>query len=293
MFNYPAGVVKVSDKSKKATYRASLGYQAADDFFTYATYSRGFKSGGFNDQIGGFAAFGADLDAFRVAAQATKPETADSFEAGFKSEMFDNRLRLNLTGFYVKYNDLQKQLNVPIVVNGAPNQVTIFVNAASATVKGLEGEAMARLFEGFTLRGVLGYQDAKYDKYDAPTAGYDLSTAPLDRAPKWQWTVDGTYEVPLNSSFKLIANASAAYTAKNLNTQAIDDPLGNTYLNARTLVNASLTVSEVDDKYYVKLLGRNLTDERYRIASQNVAGLWLNSNFGAPRYYGVEAGFRF
>jgi iron complex outermembrane receptor protein len=293
VFNYPAGVIKVSDKSKKATYRASLGYQATDDLFTYATYSRGFKSGGFNDQIGGFAAFGADLDAFRVAAQATKPETADSFEAGFKSEMFDNRLRLNLTGFYVKYNDLQKQLNVPIVVNGAPNQVTIFVNAASATVKGLEGEATARLFEGFTLRGVLGYQDAKYDKYDAPTAGYDLSTAPLDRAPKWQWTVDGTYEVPLGSSYKVIANASAAYTAKNLNTQAIDDPLGNTYLNARTLVNASLTVSEVDDKYYVKLLGRNLTDERYRIASQNVAGLWLNSNFGAPRYYGVEAGFRF
>ena len=293
VFNYPAGVIKVSDKSKKATYRASLGYQATDDLFTYATYSRGFKSGGFNDQIGGFAAFGTDLDAFRVAAQATKPETADSFEAGFKSEMFDNRLRLNLTGFYVKYNDLQKQLNVPIVVNGAPNQVTIFVNAASATVKGFEGEAMARLFEGFTLRGVLGYQDAEYDKYDAPTAGYDLSTAPLDRAPKWQWTVDGTYEVPLGSTYKLIANASAAYTAKNLNTQAIDDPLGNTYLNARTLVNASLTVSEVDDKYYVKLLGRNLTDERYRIASQNVAGLWLNSNFGAPRYYGVEAGFRF
>jgi iron complex outermembrane receptor protein len=293
VFKYPAGVIKVSDKSKKATYRASLGYQATDDLFTYATYSRGFKSGGFNDQIGGFAAFGADLDAFRVAAQATKPETADSFEAGFKSEMFDNRLRLNLTGFYVKYNDLQKQLNVPIVVNGAPNQVTIFVNAASATVKGLEGEAMARLFEGFTLRGVLGYQDAEYDKYDAPTAGYDLSTAPLDRAPKWQWTIDGTYEVPLGASYKIIANASAAYTAKNLNTQAIDDPLGNTYLNARTLVNASLTVSEVDDKYYVKLLGRNLTDERYRIASQNVAGLWLNSNFGAPRYYGVEAGFRF
>ena len=43
----------------------------------------------------------------------------------------------------------------------------------------------------------------------------------------------------------------------------------------------------------IKAIGRNLTDERYRIASQNVAGLWLNSNFGAPRYYGLELGFSF
>jgi iron complex outermembrane receptor protein len=40
-------------------------------------------------------------------------------------------------------------------------------------------------------------------------------------------------------------------------------------------------------------MGRNLTDERYRIASQNVAGLWLNSNFGAQRYFGAEIGVKF
>ena len=117
--------------------------------------------------------------------------------------------------------------------------------------------------------------------------------APLDRAPKWQWTLDGTYQVPISTNFKMIANASAAYTARNLNTQAINDPLGNTFLNARTLVNASLTLSQVDDQYYVRVMGRNLTDQRYRIASQNVAGLWLNSNFGAPRYFGAELGVKF
>ena len=293
VFKYPAGVVTVNNKSNSPTWRVTLGYQANPDIFAYVNYSRGFKSGGFNDQIGGFAAFGADLDAFRAAARATRPETADSFEAGVKTELWDHRLRFNLTGFYVKYKDLQKQLNVPIVVNGNPNQVTIFVNAASATVKGIEAEATARLFKGFTLRGVLGFQDSAYDTYTAPTAGYDLATAPLDRAPRWQWTIDGAYEVPLGSNYKIIANASAAHTSRNLNTQAIDTPLGNTFLNARTLVNASLTLSEIDNKYYIKAIGRNLTDERYRIASQNVAGLWLNSNFGAPRYFGVELGLSF
>ncbi|OYU33289.1 TonB-dependent receptor [Novosphingobium sp. PASSN1] len=293
VFKYPAGVVTVNNKSNKPTWRMTLGYQATPDVYTYANYSRGFKSGGFNDQIGGFAAFATDLDAFRTAARATRPETADSFEVGVKSELLDHRLRFNLTGFYVKYKDLQKQLNVPIVVNGAPNQVTLFVNAASATVKGIEAEATARLFKGFTLRGVLGYQDGKYDEYTAPGAGYNLADAPLDRAPKWQWTIDAAYEVPLGSDYKVIANASAAHTSRNLNTQSITDIKGNTFLNSRTLVNASLTVSQVDNKYYIKAIGRNLTDERYRIASQNVAGLWLNSNFGAPRYYGLEVGFSF
>ncbi|WP_372530350.1 TonB-dependent receptor [Sphingobium abikonense] len=190
VYNYPAGVVTVSDKWREPTYRVSVSYQATDDLFVFGGYSRGYKGGGFNDQIGGFAAFGDDLDAFREAARATDPEKADSFELGMKSQFLDNRVRFNLTGFYVKYKDLQKQLNVPIVVNGQPNQVTLFVNAASATVKGIEAELSATPVEGLTLRGVLGYQDGKYNSYTAANAGYDLASAPLDRAPNGngRWT---------------------------------------------------------------------------------------------------------
>ena len=293
VYDYPANVVTVEDSWKEPTYRASLGWQATPDLYLYGTYSHGYKGGGFNDQIGGFAAFGTDLDAFAEAARATDPETADSFEAGFKSEFLDNRLRFNLTAFYVEYKDLQKQLNVPIVVNGQPNQVTLFVNAASAEVKGLEMEASANPFRGFTLRGVVGYQDGKYKEYDAPNAGYDLATAPLDRAPEWQWTVDGNYELPVGRDHALTFNGNVAYTGRNLNTQAIDDPLGNTFLDARTLVNASITLGEIDGRYYIRAIGRNLTDERYRVGIQNVAGLWVNAQYGPPRYFGLELGARF
>jgi len=293
VYNFPANVIRLDDSWKELTWRLSLGYQATPDLFFYGTTARGFKGGGFNDQIGGFAAFGADLDAFRAAAQATNPETADSFEIGMKSELFDNRMRFNLTGFYVKYDDLQRQLNVPIVVNGAPNQVTVFVNAASAKVKGIEAELTAKPVNNLTLRGVLGFQDAKYGAYDAPGAGYDLATSPLDRAPRWQWTVNGTYRAELSSNLDLVFDSSVAYQARNLFTQAIDDPLGNTFLDARTLLNASITLNQVDDEYYIRLIGQNLTNERYRTASQNVAGLWLNSQFGQPRYFGIELGVSF
>src|SRR3546814_12864440 len=111
---------------------------------------------------------GNDLDAFALAASATDPEKADSYEVGFKSEFLDRRLRLNVTGFWVDYKDLQKQIVVPIEVNGLPFQLTRFFKAASATVKGIEAEATAVPVDGLTLRAVLGYQDGKYNDSVTP-----------------------------------------------------------------------------------------------------------------------------
>jgi len=292
VYEFGANTVKVKENWAEPTWRFSLGYEASDDLFGYFTYSRGYKAGGFNDQIGSFAPFGADLDVFAAAAFPTDPETANSYELGFKSEFLDNRLRFNLTGFYVGYKDLQKQIVVPIEVDGRPFQVTTFFNAASATVKGIEAEATALLFDGFTLRGVLGYQDAKYNEYDAPGAGYDLSTAPLDRAPEWQWTLDATYQFNF-LNHKMTVNGNAAYTSRNLFTQSISSEADNTFLDARTLFNASVTFAHPDDNYYVRFLARNLTDERYRTASQTVGGLWTFTLYGEPRWFGFEAGMKF
>lgn len=295
VFDYPAGVITVKSKANEPTWRASLSWKATPSVFFYGTYSRGFKSGGFNDQIGSFHPFvnadgTDDQAAFAQAAAATRPERADSYEIGVKSEFLDNRLRFNLTGFYVDYNDLQKQIVVPIIVGGLPNQVTRFFNAASATVKGIEAEATALPFDGLTLRGVLGYQDGKYNSYVTPLpAGYDLATSPLDREPKWQWTADATYAVGLGN-YTLSFNGMATYTSRNLFTQSIVSPTQNTYLNARTLVNASITLAQADNDYYVRLVARNLTDKRYKTAAQIVGGLWANSQYGPPRFFGIELG---
>jgi iron complex outermembrane receptor protein len=299
VFNYPAGVIQVKNKANEPTWRASLGWQATPTIYAYATYSRGFKAGGFNDQIGTFHPFvnsdGTDNNtAFAEAGSATKPEKADSYEAGVKTELFDRHLRFNLTGFWVDYSNLQKQIVVPLIVGDSTFQVTRFFNAAKAEVKGIELETTLVPMDDLTLRGVMGYQDGKYKKYVTPIpAGYDLSTSPLDRAPKWQWTVDATYELPLNDRFKLQFNGNVNYVARNLDTQSITSPVDNTYLNARTLVNASITLAEVQDKYYIRFIGRNLTDKRYIVSAQVVSPLWEQAQYGAPRYFGAEFGFKF
>jgi iron complex outermembrane receptor protein len=294
VYKYSAGVVTVQARDNEPTYRFSASYKANDDTFVYATFSHGFKGGGFNDQIGGFGAFGTDLTAFAAAASATRPEKANSYEVGVKTQFLDNRARFNVTGFWVDYSDLQKQIVVPIVVAGQPNQVTRFFNAASARVKGIEAEATLVPVDGLTLRGVLGFQDAKYRNYVTPIpAGYDLSSAPLDRAPKWQWSLDGTYSTPVSDGLKVAVNANLAYVGRNLFTQSIADQRDNTFLRARTLLNASITLADLDDKYSLRLVGKNLTDKRYETASQVVGGLWTFTLYGPPRYFGVEAGVSF
>jgi iron complex outermembrane recepter protein len=298
VFDFPANVVEVTLNDSEPTWRGSLGWQATPDIFAYATYSRGFKAGGFNDQIGSFAPFvnadgTQDLAAFAEAASATRSERADSYEIGVKTQALDDRIRFNLTGFYVNYSDLQKQIVVPIEVGGQPSQVTRFFNAASATVQGFEVETTILPFEGFTLRGTLGHQDGRYNSFVTPIpAGYDLSGAPLDRLPDWQWAIDATYTVPVGRH-KIVFNSNVNYEAENLFSQSITSPDENTFLNARTLLNASVTFAEMDDKYYFRVIGRNVTDQRYRTASQIVGGLWANSQFGAPQFFGVELGARF
>jgi len=287
---FPFGVLEDSETWKEPTWRASISYQFNPDIFGYFTYSRGFKSGGYNDQTG---TGGAPLVPDQI--RPVGPETADSFELGLKTEGFDNRVRFNITGFYVEYKDVQKQIVVPITrPDGSEFQETRFFNAAKMEVKGIEVEAMARPIDEFTLRGVLGYQDGEYKDYQTLIpAGYDLATAPIDRAPKWQWTIDGTYETPVQDWGRLTVNANVNYTGRNLFTQSIDRIEDNTFLDARTLLNASITLSDIDDKYYVRLIGKNLTDVRYRTASQVVGGLWAFTLFGPPRFLGAEVGFKF
>ena len=274
------------------TWRLSLGYQATDDVYTYATYSRGFKSGGYNDQIGNSGAFGNDLEAFEEAVAPTESETADSYEIGVKSEALDGRLRLNVTGFYVQYDDLQRQINIPLIINGVEQQITQFFNAAKADVKGIEVEATALVSDNLTLRGVFGYQDCNIKEFVAPGAGYDLTSSPCERAPELQWTLDATYQTPIGNALKLVVNAHVNYTDENLYTQSIQSPDFNTFLDSRTLLNASITISDRDDKYFGRIIGKNLTDTRYKVATQVVAGLWTFANYGPPRFLAAEVGVR-
>lgn len=296
---FPTGVVRDSEEWNEPTWRFTASYQATDDIYTYATYSRGFKSGGYNDQTG---TGGNPIEPLQ--ARPVNPETADSYEIGMRSEFMDNRLRLNLTGFYVTYDDSQQQLLAEIEadrdgdgINESTFQETRFFNAAEITVFGLEIESTYVVTDNFSISGSMGLLDSEFDQFQADTnfdgtIDTDLSNNPVARAPDLTWNLDflydhnfagGNLDWALNMNF--VDEAVYAYTALPGTPDGITDE--------RTLINASVTYRDDSNGWWVRAFGKNLTDERFRVGELPVANLWVMSFYGAPRMLGIEAGMDF
>jgi iron complex outermembrane receptor protein len=291
-------VVQDEESWTEPTWRLNLGYQATDDLYLYGAYARGFKSGGYNDQTG---TSGNPIQP--IQARPTDPELADSFEIGLRSEVFDNRLRLNLTGFFVTYDDSQQQLLAKITadrdgdgIEESEFQETRYFNAAEIEVKGVELEAAWLINENFTISGSLGVLDAEFKSFEADTnfdgtIDTDLTGSPVARAPESTWNVDFLYNLPVgqgNLELALNVNyedeAVYAYTSVGGTDNGVTDE--------RTLVNAAATYTSPDGRWWLRLYGKNLTDERYRIGELPVANLWVMSFYGQPETIGLEGGVR-
>ncbi len=131
-------------------YRADLSYDWTPNFMTYAEFSTGFKGGGINPRP------------FTVAqVQPFGPETLEAYEIGFKSMMFDRRLRLNAAAFYNNYNAIQLAL-LSCPQFGGPGPCALPVNAGDAHVKGAEVEFEAHPVGGLELDGSASYLDFAY-----------------------------------------------------------------------------------------------------------------------------------
>ena len=63
-----------------------------------------------------------------------------------------------------------------------------------------------------------------------------------------------------------------------------------TQLEARTLLDANITYTAADARWYITLFGKNLLNEEYRVSANSVGGLWNFSQYGAPLQWGVEFG---
>lgn len=275
------------DSWTEPTWRLTASYEFSENHFGYFTVSRGFKSGGYNDQAGS-----GGFEFFPV--QSYDPEFADNIEFGIKSNFLNDRLRLNATVFNVDYEDFQR--STVVSVPGTAFQETRTFNAADVNAKGLEVEMSALLTSNLTLRANLGLLDAEYDRFvldrDRDGVLEDFSGREVVRAPDVTAGIDLTYIQDITSG-TLRWNANFNYEDEN--TYYYNDDIGSefdTVLEKRSILNASVTWTSTDGRYFASLFGKNLTDDRYKTASQAVGVLWTFSNYGPPRVIGVEAGFR-
>jgi iron complex outermembrane receptor protein len=262
---------------KEFTPRASLSYKPAQDHMVYASYSKGFKGGGFDPRGSGTSAPDSNGDGVRSYQEiydflSFDPEKVDSYEVGYKASLFDRRLSLSLAGFFSNYKDVQIPGSVGCLVGGVQSFCGITTNAAKADIKGIEAEAnalLARDFagDGSSLRfvGALGYVDAKYKRFIGPT-GVDVSDIrTFQNTPKW--TVSGT----LNAGVAMAGGSldlSTTLSYRSLTHQfevpipALDQP-------GYALWDASIVWTSADDHYSLGLHGKNLTDKHYITSGYN------------------------
>jgi iron complex outermembrane receptor protein len=245
-------------------------FHARQNLLTYASATRGFKTGGFNltsPEAGrGFA-----------------PEWAWSYEAGMKTDFGSGRGRLNVAAFHTDYTDLQVQ--TPI----RPNVFDVS-NAAAATIDGVEVETVVMLGGGVQVGGHLAWLDATYDQYLALGAGgvlVDVAGHRLNNTPAWSgriW-IDWTRVIGGTSSLSLRADATGKstvfFTPFNDGIQR-QRPFG--------LLDISAEFGAKDRRWFVAAFARNLTDEDYITGAVGTPPPAIGGRPGDRRQFGVQLG---
>jgi iron complex outermembrane receptor protein len=275
------GMVNASNDESwnEFTPRAGLRYEFSDNLMAFATYSTGYRAGGFNGRV----------NSVEEATQPYDPETVDNIEVGIKSEWMDDRLRFNASYFVMNYDDKQEELQLPS--DTGTGQKTVVTNASEATIQGLELEVQALLGEGLSLRANLGWLDTEYDNFQYTDAvsseTVDLSYLEFRRAPDITATVDATYEWETSYGRAWVRGA-VHYLGEHWVNVTNSPELEN---DAQNLIDASVNF-EVNNWRFA-LFGRNLSDEDGYTHGYDVAGLWSYAAVRAPRTFGVEAIYEF
>ena len=263
--------------------RASISWQPNADHNLYFTYSQGFKGGGFDprgqttacrnarggactpDEVYDFMAF--------------DPETVDSFEAGWKASLLDNRLNISIAGFLGQYKNVQIPGSVGFDANGdGVNEsfIGITSNAASADVNGVEFEGNALVGKDFagdgsrlTVNWSLGVIDAKFNTF-IDNFGRDVANSRV-----FQNTPDITAHMGFDFGLPMAGEIVDFIGLASLRSDASQFEVPNPFLDQDgfVLVDASIVYTSDDGHYSLGVHGKNLLDKEYIVAGYNfVAG---------------------
>jgi iron complex outermembrane receptor protein len=282
------------------TPRLSASYELTDDLNTYVSYSKGFKSGGW-DMRG---------DAFLTpqTVNGYNPETVDAYEVGLKGNLFDRRLSFASAAFLSKYKDQQVTTQV-VVPSGIASSVD---NAGASTLYGVEFEAKAAFSEHLSGTVALGYIHAEYDTFSRfvpagapnpvnpsqtiPAGGQIVNVADLygfQNTPEWTGNVSLTWRGTVGGG-ELAITPMISYRD---DYQQFEQPLPLLDQKAFTLVDLTASWAPENGRFKVLLAGKNLTDERYRTGGYNFGVPTYNNSvigfYGPPRTYSATVEVKF
>jgi len=268
---------------------ASIQYAWTQDLMTYASFSTGFKSGGFSQRIGPSPA--SPLDA----PPSFDPEEVAVYELGFKWQGLSNRARVNAAVFFSDYDDIQI---TPLFEGIGP----VTRNAGEAEIWGAELEWLYLPVTGLELSGGVGWLETEYTEL-SPEAQVNLNLdgtpvltedTELANSPEWSVNASASYEWPLAGYGVITARLDWSYTSELFNDVLNTPELTRDELH---LVGARLAYETRDGNWTLSLSGRNLTDETYLTSgnAERFAGNigYTQGVFARPREWWVSLRRRF
>jgi iron complex outermembrane receptor protein len=215
------------------TYSVGAKYRFTDSVMAYARIASGYQPGGPNIGVPGVPpTFASD--------------TLTNYELGLKTQFFDDRLLLDVAGFYIDWNDIQLYSE-----SGGINHVA---NGGTAKSEGVEGNVTLRPAEGLQFDGTVAYVDAVLTQDAPPISG--LSGDRLPYIPAWSGSLRGSYTHAVSAEWGANFGAGVRFVGQRLsqvNSSPESYPLG---AYAAMDLNASLS----NDRYTIRLFVKNLTD---------------------------------
>ena len=268
----------------ETTPRVIVSYQLTDEVLVYGSWSKGYSSGGLNQT--------PRLEDYL-------PETSKNWETGLKSDLFDRRLRLNLTAFYNTYENQQE--SVGRIIDNQP--VVAILNAQEATLWGVEGELVWVPGQGWTVTAVGGYVHGEYDEFtvqdvvigpppglEETTVERDLSDTKVIRGSPYTYSLSVAKTFELAGGAALTGQLGWSYRARrfdNLEAPKFtrQDPYG--------LMDARLTW-DMGNGLSVSAWGTNLLDKQYTLSRGGAPADNIQRVFwGPPRMMGLELTYSF
>ena len=261
------------------TPRASLSYKLRPNLMTYASYSRGFRSGGFNGRPTSLEEVGS-----------YDPEHLTAYEAGIKAG-FGRIATINLAVFRNEYKDQQI-----LISTVSPNSGLLIVrneNAGRSRIQGLELEGNFRVSRQFTLSGAFGLLDAKYLDYVSVINGVatDVSDRKLKQAPDITANMSAVYETALGQALDGVFRVDAAYKSQVFvdteNTQLLRQP-------DHVILNASAEFRLTDSGFALRAGVDNITNKRIITAGYDASTSFgfTEGYYSPPRRYSVTLSYR-
>lgn len=258
--------------------KVNVSYTLSDDVLLYATYSEGFRPGGWN-RGGGLTSVNPE---FPTVSATYETDEVVNYEFGWKSWLLDGTLQFNGNAYFIEWTDMQVSRFDPVNVS----ILTFIENAADSEILGMEADLVWLATQNLTLFGAFSWNDTELTAIKAEAVEIAPEGSELPLTPEFQGTLRARYDFSL-AAYDAYWQVAGQYAGSSYSSIVVQE---REKQDSYSTVDAAIGLGR--DGWTVELFGQNLTDERaelYINTQDDIRRITTNR----PRTYGLRLSYQY